>query len=255
LFDPSPQVREDARKAIGENRADLARPLYIHSLRLGDADLASRAALGIAEIGDPRGEAVPYLIDSLIMWVSKPHQIVPSGIGVVDMVTLYTTPGYVPPMQGATYLGQTAGSSTMPVYLGPVGMTQAQINQAIANLKAATPSSLAMARQPQNRPMDRGPGTYYITPAVADTYAAPIFGRTEATFSKAPVRTENPHVLDTLIKVTDHKPGYGYNADNWRRWWAAEKKSRDLQKPASRPGRELPKSGPGSKESVDRVRD
>ncbi len=98
LFDPSPQVRDDARKAIGEDRADLARPLYIHALRLGDADLASRAALALAEIGDPRGEAVPYLIDDLVAYVSKPHQIVPAGIGVVDMMTLYTTPGYVPTM-------------------------------------------------------------------------------------------------------------------------------------------------------------
>lgn len=239
LFDPSPQVREDARKAIGEDRADLARPLYIHSLRLGDADLASRAALGIAEIGDPKGESVPYLIDSLAMWVSKLHQIVPSGISVTGMVTLYTTPGYVPTMvPGATYLGQTAGSSTMPVYLGPPGMTQAQINQAIANLKPATPSSM---RGPQAIPQNHGAGTYYVTPAVADTYAAPIFGRTEAKYSKAPVRAENPHVLDTLIKITDNRPGYGYNADNWRRWWAAEKKSRDLQKPASR-DRVLPRN-------------
>jgi hypothetical protein len=242
LFDPSPQVREDARKAIGEDRADLARPLYIHALRLGDADLASRAALGIAEIGDPRGESVSYLIDSLVMYVSKLHQIVPSGISVVDMVTLYTTPGYVPAVvPGATYLGQTSGSSTMPVYLGPVGMSQAQINQAIANLKPATPSSMESMRFAQNRPQDHGAGTYYITPAVADTYAAPIFGRTDAKYSKAPVRSENPHVLDTLIKVTDYRPGFGYNADNWRRWWAAEKKSRDLQK---RPDRIQPKSQP-----------
>jgi hypothetical protein len=237
LFDPSPQVRDDARKAIGEDRADLVRPLYIHSLRLGDADLASRAALGIAEIGDPRGESVPYLIDSLVMYISKLHQIVPSGISVTDMVTMYTTPGFVPGVvPGATYVGQTAGSSTMPVYLGPVGMTQAEINRAIANLKPATPSSM---RGPQAMPQNHGPGTYYITPAVADTYAAPIFGRTDAKYSKAPVLTENPHVLDTLIKVTDYRPGFGYHADNWHRWWAAEKKSRDLQRSAS-PSKQSP---------------
>jgi HEAT repeats len=239
LFDPSGQVRDDARKAIGDDRADMARPLYIHAMRLGDADLASRAALGIAEIGDPRGESVTYLIDSLVMYVSKLHQIVPSGIAVTDMVTIYTTPGFAPGIvPGATYVGQTGGSSTMPVYLGPSGMSQAQINQAIANLKPATPSSM---RGPQAMPQNRGSGTYYITPAVADTYAAPIFGRTEARYSKAPVRTENPHVLDTLIKVTAYKPGFGYNADNWRRWWAAEKKSRDLQK---QPDRVVPKSRP-----------
>ena len=59
LFDPSPQVREDARQAIGPERADMARPLYIHSLRLREAEIASRAALALMEIGDPRRRIGP----------------------------------------------------------------------------------------------------------------------------------------------------------------------------------------------------
>jgi len=240
LFDPAAQVREEARKAIGEDRADLARPLYIHALRLGDADVASRAALGISEIGDPRGESVSYLIDDLVAYVSKPHEVVPSGISVIDLMTVYTTPGYVPTMlPGATYVGETLGTSTMPVYLGPPGMTPAQIERAVRNLKPATPESMKLARNPAFGPRDRGPGTYYVTPAIADTYAAPIFGRTAPQYSRAPVRTENSNVLDALLKVTDYRPGFGYNADNWHRWWAAEKKSRDLQRSAS-PSKQSP---------------
>ncbi len=39
----------------------------------------------------------------------------------------------------------------------------------------------------------------------------------------------NEAVLDTLLKLTKQQPGFGYNRDNWRSWWAAEKASRDLQ--------------------------
>jgi hypothetical protein len=92
---------------------------------------------------------------------------------------------------------------------------------------------MEMARLPKYGPRDRGSGTYYITPAVADTYAAPVFGLTPSVYSKAPVKTENPAVLDALLKITDYRPGYGYNMDNWRRWWASEKKNRDLKNPAA----------------------
>ena len=118
-------------------------------------------------------------------------------------MTYYTTPGYNPNALGEIWMGQTSGSSTMPVYLGPPGMSQAQINAAVAKLKPATPQSLKLAALPQNRPMDRGPGVYYITPAVADTYAVPVFGRIPAKFSRAPVMTENPTVLNALVKITD----------------------------------------------------
>lgn len=234
LFDPSPQVREDARKAIGPDKADLARPLYIHSLRLREAEIASRAALALMEIGDPQGEAVPYLIDSLIGISRMKHQVATARVGVVDVMTYYTTPGYNPNALGEVYVGETSGSSTMPVYLGPPGMSEAQIKAAVANLKPATPESMKMARLPQYGPANRGPGTYYITPAVADTYAVPVFGRSQDKYSRAPVMTENPTVLDALVKITDRQhPGYGYNADNWRRFWATEKENREGVKPPS----------------------
>lgn len=66
LYDPSPGIRVLAREAIGPERADPARKLYIAGLRTGSLELAGRAALGIQEIGDPRGESVPFLIDALV---------------------------------------------------------------------------------------------------------------------------------------------------------------------------------------------
>ncbi len=66
LYDPSPKVREEARKAVGASRGDFARPLYIEALKTHEPNLSARAALAVAEIGDPNGDAVPYLIDALV---------------------------------------------------------------------------------------------------------------------------------------------------------------------------------------------
>jgi hypothetical protein len=66
LFDSSAQIRQLAREAIGSERADSARTLYIFALKLRDANLATRAALGIQEVGDPNGDAIPYLIEALV---------------------------------------------------------------------------------------------------------------------------------------------------------------------------------------------
>jgi hypothetical protein len=57
----------------------------------------------------------------------------------------------------------------------------------------------------------------------------------ECGFKIAPPRTgvvsmpqDNPVVLDTLVKLTDHVyPGYGTDVIRWRRWWATEKTNRD----------------------------
>lgn len=71
LYDSSSTVRDEARKAISPDKADAARVMYIEALKTRDDDVASRAAKGIAEIGDPQREAVPYLIDSLVY--APPH--------------------------------------------------------------------------------------------------------------------------------------------------------------------------------------
>ncbi len=66
LYDQSQEVRALARRAIVPERAEAARPMYIAVLRSGGFDAAGRAALGLEEIGDPRGQSVPFLIDALI---------------------------------------------------------------------------------------------------------------------------------------------------------------------------------------------
>jgi len=249
LVDPSPEVRAEARKAIGEQRADFARPLYIHTLRLGHGDLASRAALALAEIGDPQGESIPYLIDAL---VSTERQSVLTQRGhteVVDYLTIYATHGLDPRSVDAMYsneiyMGQVSGSSTIPVYLGPPGMSAAAQAAAVRNLErqASMRRSPNAMRTANNAPQMRGSGTYFITPAVANQFAIPILGNTPDVYKRLNVRVENAIVLDVLVKLTDRKhPGYGYNADNWHRWWTTERKNRDLQKPRT-PDRILPKT-------------
>jgi len=66
LLNPSPDIRDEARKAIGSERADAARALYIQALKWTDLNLASLAAEGVSEVGDPKGEAIPYLIDRVV---------------------------------------------------------------------------------------------------------------------------------------------------------------------------------------------
>jgi hypothetical protein len=80
LYDPSPQVREEARKAIGSERADFARPLYIQALKTRDQTLATLAAKGIAQIGDPNGDSIPYLIDAMVFRSAQPVELAPERV-------------------------------------------------------------------------------------------------------------------------------------------------------------------------------
>jgi hypothetical protein len=66
LGDPSPGVRAEARKAIGPERAAAARRMYIECLRSGSPGYSGVAAQGLAEIGDPQVDSVPYLIEALV---------------------------------------------------------------------------------------------------------------------------------------------------------------------------------------------
>jgi hypothetical protein len=155
LYDPSPQVREAARQAIGSDRADFARPLYIEALKTRDQQLVSLAAKGIAEIGDPHRDAVPYLIEAMTFRSAQAVELSPS---------------------------------TVFVLLCP----------SCSESRAAVLTYHLVEKRPQNLPMA--------------------------------VKDRNLAVMDTLSKITDQK--LGYNRDEWRRWWANEKKNRDLQKPA-----------------------
>ncbi|HEV3301089.1 MAG TPA: hypothetical protein VG055_15670 [Planctomycetaceae bacterium] len=167
LYDPSPQVREEARNAIGPERADFARPLYIEALKTREQRLATLAAKGIAEIGDPNSDAVPYLIDALEFRAAQPVELSPSRVFLLSC------------------------------------------------------PSCAESR------------------AVALTYrVVDIPALNEVAY----VKDRNLAVLDTLTKVTDRK--LGYSRDEWRSWWANEKKNRDLQKSSSEDRVVLKRSSP-----------
>ncbi|HET6329126.1 MAG TPA: hypothetical protein VFG04_30865 [Planctomycetaceae bacterium] len=80
LYDPSPQNREEARNSIGPERADFARPLYIQALKTRDQTLATLAAKGIAQIGDPNGDSIPYLIDAMVFRSAQAVELSPSRV-------------------------------------------------------------------------------------------------------------------------------------------------------------------------------
>jgi hypothetical protein len=80
LFDSSQLVRGEARKAIGPDRADSARRLYIEVLKSSGPDLASLVAVGLGEIGDPNGDSIPYLIDHLSFHGARLEQVRPDYV-------------------------------------------------------------------------------------------------------------------------------------------------------------------------------
>jgi hypothetical protein len=174
LFNPSADIREEARKGIGAERVDSARTLFIQALQNGDRNLASRAAEGISEIGDANGDAVPYLIDRLVFQ---------------EQQTLETSPEMV-----FTSLWQTAD---------PVG-----------------PYPCWLYGHPM--PKDNRPRP------VITHWSQEVVPRQIETVS---IDNVNSAVFDALLRVTDRKyPGFGLKTDDWRRWWATEKKNRDLNR-------------------------
>jgi hypothetical protein len=66
LGDPSRGVRAEARGTLDPPRAAFARRLYIDCLRSGSPEFYGVAAQGLAEIGDPEFDSVPYLIEALV---------------------------------------------------------------------------------------------------------------------------------------------------------------------------------------------
>jgi hypothetical protein len=249
LYDSSPQIRSEARQAIREDQLDSARMLLIAALRSGPPKLARIAAIGLGEIGDPRGESVPYLINALISYGTIATITEPAHYGVVYTNTIYATPGLKLNDPSLIYMGQTGGTSTMPVFLGAPGMSNGQINQALGGVhnlqnppNGLPPGSYSAADfshvnpdMKGSMPQLGGSGTYLIHPTTADMYEQPIYAEiAPAHDKKIRGKADHPEVLDALLKITDQKyPGHGFNQDHWRSWWANEKANRDLQKPAA----------------------
>jgi hypothetical protein len=232
LFDRSPNVRDAARKAIGSERADLARPLYIAALKSGEPNLSSLAAKGIAEIGDPNGDSVAYLIDALVFQTtrlvatSQPSRVMDAGVladinlqnqldaqalAAANAPPAVRTPGQI--RVGASLESSSGGISSSPL--------------AYANVTQPPLSG------PMNPPMFGAHNPQTKNPAV--TTSAPVTLRdifnTPIEYSTALVRENNVNsaVYDTLTQITGQQ--LGNNVGNWRRWWANQLRNRALQKP------------------------
>jgi hypothetical protein len=255
LYDSSPQIRSEARRAIREDQLDSARLLYIAALRSGPPKLARIAAIGLGEIGDPRGDSVPYLINALISYGTVATMTEPAQYGLLYNITISATPGLNLSNlsnSGLIYAGQGPAS----IYLTPAGTSLAE-----AALKKATgpgqslgiggtiyvpspvggqvaqdfsPNSKGMPHLQLGDAAGTANGPYVIpkTPTL-NLYDLPIVGQVAPAHEKRiRGRVDHPEVLDALLKITDQKhPGYGFNQDRWRQWWANEKTNRDLQKP------------------------
>jgi hypothetical protein len=199
LFDPSEQVRSEARTSIGNQRADSARPLYINALKSGNPNLVARAARGIKEIGDPKGDAVPYLIENLS---SETSQIVETpGDQLFEWV-------------------EKGGMARFRVKLVGFGSDYGGFG-GFGGGELGTP-----ARGSAPRPIANASPSPQPPPKMGLQLAGTAPSKVDVVWTK----NVNPDALDTLVAVTDQKyPAHGYHKDNWRRWWAAEKRSRDLQ--------------------------
>ncbi len=258
LFDESPQIRSEARKAIREDQLDAARVLYVAALHPGPPKLARIAAIGIGEIGDPRGDSVPFLINALVSYGTVATITEPAQYGLLYSITVSATPGlnfsgstFDIPGMGAFSTGQ--GSSS--IYLTQSGMAQAEaaLKKATApgqslgiggtiyvrdgfyggqGINAFTPNSkgvpniqLQETHAPSGRPQSS---------STVDNYTIPVYGQTVPAHDlRIRGKADHPEVLDALLKITDQKyPGHGFNQDRWRSWWANEKVNRGLQERA-----------------------
>ncbi len=240
MTDHAAAVREAARKAIGTERADVARPLYIEILKVGNPGLSSLAAKGIAEIGDPNGDSVPYLIDALIFKTAR------------VVATSTAQPTYAGVLQNGTQYQNYLNS--LPPAPPPVAAPPRQQIRVGTNLEGGIQSmggsplgyaniTLPPTMGPMNIPMFMGNNSQPQTHS--QTFVAPV---TVADILNTPVRyttgvigenNVNPAVYDALVKITDHQ--LGSNVANWRRFWASQLKNRALQAPKS-PDRVISKS-------------
>jgi hypothetical protein len=226
--------------------------------------LARIAAIGIGEIGDPRGDSVPYLINALVSYGTVATMTEPAQYGLLYTITISATPGLNLANSGMTFTMPNSGMSYTGQQPSRIYLTSSGIAEAQGALKKVTgpDQSLGLGGtiyllgefggqfakdfSPNSKGMPnvqlsdaggtaRGPYVIPNTPMLK-VYDLPIIGQTSSAHEKR-IRglVDHPEVLDALLKITDQKhPGYGFNRDRWRSWWATEKTDRDLQKPAKR---------------------
>jgi hypothetical protein len=246
LFDRSAIVRDTARKAIGSERGDLARPLFIQALRQGDRDLASLAAKGIAEIGDPNGDSVPYLIDAMVFQTVRVVATSPV-VKVMDADVLADIN-----LQNQLDAEARAAANAPP----PIRVPRSEVRVGAepidrASSMGGSPLGFANITHPPTMgpifpPMFGANNPQIKQPAI--TTSAPVTMRdilnTPVQYSTGLARemNVNPAVHDTLMQITGQK--LGPNIVPWRRWWANQQNNRALEKPkaADRPISQSPAS-------------
>lgn len=217
MFDPSAHMRDEARQAIGAERADQARPLYIEALKFGIPDLASLAAQGIAAIGLPNRESVPYLIDALV--VRSTCEVAAGPAVRFAVPDSWVLPQPDPP------------SAPAPLPASGFGMRAA--SPAIVSMGMGGSSSLPMGLT--NRFSQPLIGTAPPLTGPASTTSFPVTYRgvlntpvTVPPTVKIEQKDANIPVLDALVKITGQD--FGLNRDSWGRWWVNNQKNRTLQK-------------------------
>jgi hypothetical protein len=227
LYDPSPQIRLEARQAIRDEQLESARLLYVAALRFGSPRLARVAAIAMGDIGDPRGESVPYLIDALVTYGSVASIRGAAQNDVFYARTIYSTPGLRVSDLNLSSMGQAGATSATPAsdssgHPNPQNVSTAAPGQSGASTPGATPSSSGQTNS--------GSGGFTVTSVEGDLYDPPKkCGKHDRPLTGY---VDHPEVLDTLIKITDQPyPGYGFNQDRWRSWWANERTNRNLQNP------------------------
>ena len=201
-------------------------------LKSREPNLSSLAARGIDEIGDPKGEAIPYLIESLVF---QTKEVVASTPGQITLGYYYNPNPLQPPivpqyrMSGVgSRIPQPMGLPSAPQPMGistpaqPMGGGQS-FGMGASFPPYTTSIQIGSVHWPPNVNI-KGPGEWYYTPPSAGV---------------ARRDNLNPAVHDALVKLANQD--FGANRDQWRRWWAAEKKDREAQATSAR-DRVLPKT-------------
>jgi HEAT repeats len=243
MLDPSSAVREAARKAIGTERADVARPLYIEILKLRNPILSSLAAKGIGEIGDPNGDSVPYLIDAVVFTTAR----------------VVATSAAQPVLDGdrlgeinyQNYLNAQAQAAANAPPAAPIPKSQMRVGENVmGNVQSMGGSPLGFANVTlpptmgpmfppiygAHNPQIKDPAILISAPVtLADIMNTPV----RYTTGVAAEKNVNPAVYDTLVQLTGQQ--FGSNLPNWRRFWANQLKNRALTA-AKKPDRPISKS-------------
>jgi hypothetical protein len=253
LFDPSPEIRADARQALRAEQLESARLFYIAALRSGTPALARRAAIALGEIGDPRGDSVPYLIDALVSYGTIASLRATAQYNVVYMNTIDATPGLkISDANLHSHATGTApprpardGSGTPPNPADAVTRSDENAGQPLPS-SSANSNGGYVARNADFTPSFATPVVTPMTmtgslsptnPIIADESYDPPKKKCGSHDRPLTGYVDHPEVLDALVKVTDQQsPGYGFNQDRWRTWWMNEKTNRDLQKPNATDG-------------------